>query len=38
MDDESRKQLRDAFIDRRGYWNTFWDGLLEVDPEFLVRI
>ena len=34
MDDESRKQLRDTFIDRRGYWNTFWDGLLEVDPEF----
>ncbi len=34
MNDESRKQLRDAFIDRRGYWNPFWDGLLELDPEF----
>jgi alkylhydroperoxidase/carboxymuconolactone decarboxylase family protein YurZ len=29
-----KKQLRDEFIDARGYWNEIWDGLLEADEEF----
>jgi alkylhydroperoxidase/carboxymuconolactone decarboxylase family protein YurZ len=29
-----RKQLRDEFIDSRGYWNAFWDSLLDLDEEF----
>jgi alkylhydroperoxidase/carboxymuconolactone decarboxylase family protein YurZ len=32
--DERRRQIRETFIDRRGYWNAFWDGLLELDPDF----
>jgi alkylhydroperoxidase/carboxymuconolactone decarboxylase family protein YurZ len=32
--DERRKQLRDEFIEARGYWNAFWDSLLDLDPEF----
>jgi alkylhydroperoxidase/carboxymuconolactone decarboxylase family protein YurZ len=31
---DEQKQLRDDFIEARGYWNTFWDGLLALDPEF----
>lgn len=31
---DKQKQLREAFIDERGYWNPFWDGLLGLDPEF----
>jgi alkylhydroperoxidase/carboxymuconolactone decarboxylase family protein YurZ len=31
---ERKKQLRDEFIDARGYWNEFWDSLLELDEEF----
>jgi alkylhydroperoxidase/carboxymuconolactone decarboxylase family protein YurZ len=34
MDDDSRKALRDQFIEARGYWNEFWDGLLTLSPEF----
>jgi alkylhydroperoxidase/carboxymuconolactone decarboxylase family protein YurZ len=26
--------LRDRFIEERGYWNPFWDGLLQLDPVF----
>lgn len=26
--------LRDAFIQERGYWNPFWEGLLSLDPDF----
>ena len=26
--------MRDAFIEARGYWNPFWDGLLTLDPAF----
>lgn len=26
--------LREEFIDSRGYWNPFWDGLLTLDPDF----
>jgi alkylhydroperoxidase/carboxymuconolactone decarboxylase family protein YurZ len=31
---ERKKQLRDEFIESRGYWNAIWDGLLELDPDF----
>ena len=31
---ERKKKLRDEFIDARGYWNAFWDGLLELDEDF----
>jgi alkylhydroperoxidase/carboxymuconolactone decarboxylase family protein YurZ len=29
-----KKQLRDEFIDARGYWSPMWEGLLELDEEF----
>src|SRR5579871_2899835 len=32
--DPRRRELREQFIDARGYWNAFWDGLLELDPDF----
>jgi alkylhydroperoxidase/carboxymuconolactone decarboxylase family protein YurZ len=32
--DAEKKELRDAFIEARGYWNPFWDELLDLDPEF----
>jgi alkylhydroperoxidase/carboxymuconolactone decarboxylase family protein YurZ len=32
--DDRRRRIRDEFIDTRGYWNGFWDGLLDLDPEF----
>jgi alkylhydroperoxidase/carboxymuconolactone decarboxylase family protein YurZ len=31
---ERKKQLRDEFIEARGYWNEFWDALLELDEGF----
>ena len=31
---ERQRALREQFIDSRGYWNPFWDGLLALDPEF----
>lgn len=31
---ERKKLLRDEFIEARGYWNEFWDSLLELDEEF----
>ena len=36
MADEAvdKKALRDAFIEERGYWNPFWEGLLALDPNF----
>lgn len=27
-------ELREQFVNARGYWNEFWDGLLKLDPEF----
>jgi alkylhydroperoxidase/carboxymuconolactone decarboxylase family protein YurZ len=33
MDDRQRR-IREEFIDKRGYWNGFWDGLLQLDPDF----
>ncbi len=31
---ERKRKLRDEFIDARGYWNAFWDSLLELDEDF----
>ena len=31
---ERKKQLRDQFIEARGYWNQMWEGLLELDEDF----
>ncbi len=31
---DRKKQLRDEFIEARGYWNEFWDSLLELDEDF----
>jgi len=31
---QRQKELRDQFIEARGYWNEFWDGLLTLDPDF----
>ncbi|MBO3747365.1 carboxymuconolactone decarboxylase family protein [Streptosporangiaceae bacterium NEAU-GS5] len=31
--DARREKLKADFAERRGYWHTFWDGLLELDPD-----
>jgi alkylhydroperoxidase/carboxymuconolactone decarboxylase family protein YurZ len=31
---ERQEQLKADFTAKRGYWHTFWDGLLELDPDF----
>jgi alkylhydroperoxidase/carboxymuconolactone decarboxylase family protein YurZ len=31
--DDRRRQLKEQFTRSRGYWHSFWDGLLELDPE-----
>ena len=31
--DEYRERLKERFVRNRGYWHSFWDGLLELDPE-----
>ena len=31
---ERKKELRDEFIEARGYWNEFWDALLDLDEDF----
>jgi alkylhydroperoxidase/carboxymuconolactone decarboxylase family protein YurZ len=31
---ERQKKLREEFIENRGYWNEFWDGLLSLDEDF----
>jgi alkylhydroperoxidase/carboxymuconolactone decarboxylase family protein YurZ len=31
---ERKRQLRDEFIDARGYWNPVWEGLLQLDEDF----
>jgi alkylhydroperoxidase/carboxymuconolactone decarboxylase family protein YurZ len=33
-EDERRNDLRERFIEARGYWSPMWDGLLKLDPEF----
>jgi alkylhydroperoxidase/carboxymuconolactone decarboxylase family protein YurZ len=30
---ERQEQYKQEFIENRGYWHTFWDDLLELDPE-----
>lgn len=30
----AQRRLREDSVDRRGYWNEFWDGLLQLDPDF----
>jgi alkylhydroperoxidase/carboxymuconolactone decarboxylase family protein YurZ len=32
--DERREALKTDFEAKRGYWHEFWDGLLELDPDF----
>jgi alkylhydroperoxidase/carboxymuconolactone decarboxylase family protein YurZ len=32
--DERRQALKADFEAKRGYWHDFWDGLLELDPDF----
>jgi alkylhydroperoxidase/carboxymuconolactone decarboxylase family protein YurZ len=34
IQDDEQKELRDRFIRERGYWNPFWDGLLQLDRPF----
>lgn len=31
---ERQQALKAQFVDSRGYWHEFWDGMLELDPEF----
>jgi alkylhydroperoxidase/carboxymuconolactone decarboxylase family protein YurZ len=33
-EEQRRKDLRDEFIDARGFWSPIWEGLLEQDPDF----
>lgn len=32
--DDRKKELRETFITERGYWAPFWEGLLDMDPDF----
>jgi alkylhydroperoxidase/carboxymuconolactone decarboxylase family protein YurZ len=32
--DDKQKELKEQFTQRRGYWHTFWDDFLRLDPEF----
>jgi len=32
--DERRKKLQAEFTKNRGYWHTFWEDFLKLDPEF----
>jgi alkylhydroperoxidase/carboxymuconolactone decarboxylase family protein YurZ len=31
---ERQQQLKQGFVEARGYWNPFWEGLLSLDPDF----
>lgn len=31
---EQQRKLRESFVNERGYWNPFWEGLLSLDPDF----
>ncbi|MEO3849886.1 carboxymuconolactone decarboxylase family protein [Streptomyces sp. B8F3] len=31
--DVCQRELKERFTARRGYWNSFWDEILELDPE-----
>ncbi|KAF5586545.1 metallo-hydrolase oxidoreductase [Fusarium pseudoanthophilum] len=32
--DDKQNELKEQFTQRRGYWHTFWDDFLRLDPEF----
>lgn len=32
--DETQKNLQTEFTAKRGYWHTFWEDFLRLDPEF----
>jgi alkylhydroperoxidase/carboxymuconolactone decarboxylase family protein YurZ len=32
--DAKQQQLQQTFTERRGYWHTFWEDFLRLDPEF----
>ncbi|WP_132875000.1 carboxymuconolactone decarboxylase family protein [Tamaricihabitans halophyticus] len=32
--DQRRVELKREFTDKRGYWHPFWEGVLELDPDF----
>jgi alkylhydroperoxidase/carboxymuconolactone decarboxylase family protein YurZ len=32
--DDRRRDLREAFIEARGFWTPLWEGVLELDPDF----
>ena len=34
MSQKTSELLKQEFIEKRGYWNEFWEGLLTLDPEF----
>ncbi|MEC8109578.1 MAG: carboxymuconolactone decarboxylase family protein, partial [Pseudomonadota bacterium] len=34
MSQKNFELLKQEFIEKRGYWNEFWEGLLTLDPEF----
>ena len=34
MTDDRRRELREAFIEARGFWTPLWEGLLDLDPDF----
>ena len=34
MSQKEPELLKQEFIEKRGYWNEFWEGLLTLDPEF----
>jgi alkylhydroperoxidase/carboxymuconolactone decarboxylase family protein YurZ len=31
---EHQQKLKQDFVEARGYWNPFWEGLLSLDPDF----
>lgn len=31
---EHQQRIKDEFIEKRGYWDEFWDGLLKLSPDF----
>ena len=31
---ERQEEIKALFTAKRGYWNSFWDGILRLDPEF----
>jgi hypothetical protein len=32
--EEEREELKEEFTRKRGYWHTFWEDFLRLDPEF----